>query len=286
MKVLVTGANGQLGHELKNNPLIKKNIEWSFTDRQTFDISNLKNINIYLNKSKPDFIVNCAAFTDVDIAEDNFEIADIINHKAVGLIAKWCNDNNCNLLHISTDYVYDGNSLSQYVETDETNPLNNYGKTKLLGDIVCQKNNLSSIILRTSWIYSSFGQNFLTKMINIMQTSDEIMVVNDQFGSPTYAGDLAKIIIDLIINYKWVPGVYNYTNYGKVSWYDFAKEIKYICGFDTTITPISSEKYLQKARRPKFSMLDNTKIINTFNIKQTGYLDSLRKCVKIFLNES
>ena len=151
--------------------------------------------------------------------------------------------------------------------------------------LVCLENNSSSIIIRTSWLYSSFGNNFLSKMINLMHDRDEIEVVDDQFGSPTYASDLADTIIDLIINKKWHPGIYNYTNYGKVSWYNFANKIKSLYGFDTIIKPISSKEYSQKAKRPKYSVLDNSKIINTFNIKQIYYLDSLRKCVKILKNE-
>ena len=265
MKVLVTGGRGQLGLELQKNPQIKNNSDWLFTDRHSFDISILDNINVYLDKLNPDIIINCAAFTAVESAENNFERTNIINHKSVSLIAKWCENNDCKLLHISTDYVYDGNSFNPYVETDETNPLNKYGKSKLLGDIACQQNNPSSIIIRTGWLYSSSGNNFLTNIINIMKNSNEIEVVNDQFGSPTYAGDLANTIFDLIINKKWYPGIYNYTNYGIVSWYNFANEIKSIYDFHTIIKPVSSAHYSQKAKRPKYSVLDNSKIINTFN---------------------
>ena len=231
MKILVTGGNGQLGHELKKNSDVNNDFEWIFTHRQSFDISDLKNINAYLNKCKADVIINCAAYTFVDMAKDDFELANIVNHKSVILIAKWCNDNNCKLLHISTDYVYDGNSLLPYVESDKTNPLNNYGKSKLLGDLACQKYNPSSIIIRTSWLYTSFGNNFLIKIINKMQNSHEIEVVNDQFGSPTYARDLVNIILLIICDKKWQPGIYNFTNKGNVSWYDFANEIKSIFGF-------------------------------------------------------
>ncbi|MDC1109328.1 dTDP-4-dehydrorhamnose reductase [Flavobacteriaceae bacterium] len=286
MKILVTGAKGQLGSELKNNPLIKNNSDWFFTDRQSFNISDLDNINVFLDMCKPNIIINCAAYTSVDKAEDDFEFANIVNNEAISLIAKWCNDNNCNLIHISTDYVYNGYSKTPYIEEDQTDPLNNYGKTKLLGDIGCQKNNPSCIIIRTSWLYSSFGNNFLKKMINIMQVNDEIKVVDDQFGSPTYAGDLASTILVLIKNKKWNSSIYNYTNKGYISWYDFANQIKSIYGFSTIVKPISTKEYSQKVTRPKYSSLDNSKIINTFKIKQMGYLDSLKKCIKILKNES
>ena len=212
MKILVTGEKGQLGSELKKNSHTNNNFEWIFTDRQSFNISDLENINIYLNQSNPNIIINCAAYTSVNSAEDDFQTANIINHKAVSLIAKWCNENNCKLIHISTDYVYDGYLLLPYPETYKTNPLNNYGKSKLLGDLACQKYNPNSIILRTSWLYNSFGNNFFTKMINVMQNSDQIEVINDQFGSPTYAYDLTNIILYIISNNKWKPGIYNYTN--------------------------------------------------------------------------
>ncbi|MDC0910346.1 dTDP-4-dehydrorhamnose reductase, partial [Flavobacteriaceae bacterium] len=260
MKVLVTGGKGQLGSELLK---ISTNyyFEWVFTNHQSFDISDLSNINLYLNECKPNIIINCAAYTSVDRAEDDFKNAYIINKSAVELIAKWSYENNCKLVHISTDYVYDGNSLLPYIETDFTNPLNNYGKSKLFGDIGCLKNNPLSIIIRTSWLYSSFGNNFLTKMINIMQDNDEIKVINDQIGSPTYAGDLANVILMLIENKKWHPGIYNYTNSGNISWYDFANKIKYIYGFSTFVKAVSTNEYSQRAKRPKYSILDNSKII-------------------------
>ena len=285
MKILVTGGKGQLGCEIKK---ISTNydFEWIFSDRYLFDFYDLDNISAFLDNHNPEIIINCAAFTLVDDAEDNFVLANTINHKAISVIAKWCNHNKCKLLHISTDYVYDGNSLRPYVETDETKPLNNYGKSKLLGDIACQKNDPYCIIIRTSWLYSSFGNNFLTKIINVMNNNNEINVIDDQFGSPTYAGDLANTIIDLIINKEWRPGIYNFTNKGKVSWYNFVKEIKSICGFHTIIKPISSNTYAQKAKRPKYSLLNNSKIISTFNIKQIDYSESLKKCIKTLKNES
>ena len=285
MKILVTGGNGQLGSEL-HKISINYNFEWLFTDRQSFNISDLDNINIYLDKCKPNIIINCAAYTYVESAEDDFELANTINHKAISLIAKWSYGNNCKLIHISTDYVCDGTSSIPVKEDIQANPINNYGKTKLFGDIGCQKYNPSSIIIRTSWLYSSFGNNFVKKMINLMKSKSELKIINDQVGSPTYAGDLANTILDLITNKKWHSGIYNYTNRGHISWYDFVNEIKSIYGFSTIIKSISTKEYSQKAIRPKYSILDNSKIINTFNIKQKDYLDSLNKCIKIIQNES
>jgi dTDP-4-dehydrorhamnose reductase len=285
MKVLVTGGKGQLGFELKKISLKKNSIKWLFTDRKSFDISDLGNIDVYLNCLNPDLIINCAAFTSVDSAEDNFDIANIVNHKAVNIIAKWCNDNGCKLFHISTDYVFDGNSQIPYLETDLTNPLNNYGKSKLLGETACQANNPSSIIIRTSWLYSSYGDNFVTNMINLMNENDQIKVVDDQFGCPTYAGDLADTLLQVIINNKWYPGIYHYTNSGVTSWYNFANEIKYIYGFSTIIKAIPTNELFLNSIRPKYSVLDNSKIINTFKIKQMNYLESLKKCVNKLQNE-
>ena len=286
MKVLVTGGKGQLGSELKKISTKNNEIEWFFTDRKSFNLSILDNIYIFLDKLNPEIIVNCAAHTSVNCAEDDFETSNITNHKAVELIASWCINNNCKLIHISTDYVYDGKSKFPYVETDLPNPLNNYGKSKLLGDIACLKKNPTCIIIRTSWLYSSFGDNFVTNIINLMKSNDEIRVVNDQFGSPTYAGDLADTILNIILNNKWYPGIYNYTNSANISWFDFANEIKSICDFNTIIKPIPSKAYPQKAKRPKYSILDNSKIINTFKIEQVNYLISLNKCIKILYNES
>ena len=285
MKILVTGVNGQLGSEL-HKISINYNFEWLFPDRQSFDLSDLDNIDIYLDICKPNIIINCAAYTSVDNAEYDFENANIINHKAVELIAKWSNNNNCKLIHISTDYVYDGTSLTAVKEDTKANPVNNYGKTKLFGDLACQKNNPSSIIIRTAWLYSSFGNNFVTKMLNLMKSKSQLNVINDQVGSPTYAADLAEVILRIINKKIWKPGIYHYTNLGKVSWFDFANDIKSIYGFNTRIDSISSKEYSIKTKRPKYSLLNNSKIKNTFEIKQMNYLDSLKKCIKILQDES
>jgi dTDP-4-dehydrorhamnose reductase len=285
MKILVTGGYGQLGCEI-NQLSYKYNYDWLFTDTDIFDISDLMNINVFLDKCNPDVIINCAAYTAVDNAEVDFEKANTINHKAVELIAKWSKNNNCKLIHISTDYVYDGSSLTPVKEDMQANPVNNYGKTKLFGDIACMKNNPSSIIIRTSWLYSSFGKNFVTNMLDLMKSKSELNIINDQIGSPTYAYDLAKTILDLITHKNWIPGIYHYTSLGKVSWFDFANDIKTIYGFTTTIDSVSSQEYFIKTKRPKYSLLDNSKIKNTFDINQMNYLDSLNKCIKILQNES
>jgi len=285
MKILVTGGKGQLGCEI-NKLSSNYNYDWLFSDIDILDLSDLKNINVFLDKYIPDIIINCAAYTSVDNAEVDFENANTINNKAVELIAKWSNNNNCKLIHISTDYVYDGTSLIPVKEDTQANPVNNYGKTKLFGDLACLKNNPSSIIIRTAWLYSSFGNNFVKHMINLMKSKSELNVINDQVGSPTFAADLAEVILRIINFNFWKPGIYHYTNFGNVSWFDFANDIKSIFGFDVPIVAVSTREYFQQAKRPKHSLLDNSKIKNTFDINQMNYLDSLNKCIKILQNES
>ena len=284
MKILVTGANGQLGSELKKiSPTY--NFKWYFTDYNEFDFFHTDKIDKYLTTINPNLIINCFAFTTVDSAETHKESADILNHIAVKLISKWSNYNNCKLIHLSTDYVYDGTSRIPIKEDDKTNPINNYGKSKLFGDNACFFNNPDSIILRTSWLYSSFGNNFVKKMINLMKCKSQLYVVSDQIASPTYAADLANVIMHIINNKKWKPGVYNYVNKGAISRFKLANDIKEICGFNTIINEIKTDQYKTKARRPKYTVLDTTKISNIYNIVPLPYLDSLKNCLKILKNE-
>ena len=284
MKILVTGAYGQLGSEI-NKISSKYNYKWVFKGHHNLDLSNLENISDSLDSINPEIIINCAAFTSVDNAEYDFESANILNHISVKFIAKWCNYNNRRLIHISTDYVYDENSEMPINEDAPTNPINNYGKTKLSGEIACVIMNPDSIIIRTSWLYSSFGDNFVKKMISLMQQKKQLNVINDQIGSPTYAADLAQAIMNIIDNNNWRPGIYNYTNLGKISWYDFANDIKLIYGFNTIINAITTNEYPAIAKRPKYSILDKTKIKKTFNITLIPYKDSLKKCINILKNE-
>lgn len=284
MKVLVTGSGGQLAKEIRQISQ-NHNYDWLFCDREKFDISDLENINNYLNSISPNLIINCAAYTSVDKAESDYEQANTVNHLSVGLISKWCNNNNCLLLHISSDYVYGSNDNKFLSESDNTNPLNNYGKTKLLGDLACLKFNPSSVIIRTSWLYSSYGNNFVTTISRLLKEKNKINVVADQIGSPTYAADLAEVIFHIINFDKWVPGIYHYSNFGKVSWYDLANQIKSILNSKTIILPIHSKDHISKTKRQKFSLLDNSKIKKTFNLRQKDYLISLKKCINVMRNE-
>ena len=285
IKILVTGGNGQLGSELRSLSLIFNQFKWIFTDVNELDLSNLRNLENNILKISPNIIINCAAYTNVDKAESEPELASQINFKAVDKISKWSSANNCKLIHVSTDYVFDGSSDNPLNEDAKTNPQNVYGITKLNGEMACLKNNPNSIIIRTSWVYSSFGKNFVKTMSALMSEKNSLNIINDQIGSPTYAKDLAGTIIN-IINYKdWIPGLYHYSNEGEVSWYEFAKSIKKYYGFSTNIIGISTEEYPTPAKRPSYSLLDTAKIKKTFKIRIPKYEHSLEKCIKILKNE-
>lgn len=286
MKILVTGANGQLGSELRFLSLNNNQHDWIFTDLHELDLSDLKNLDSNISKISPSLIINCAAYTSVDKAESENELANILNFKAVDLMSKWSSNNVKKFIHISTDYVFDGNSEVPLKEDELTAPINVYGSSKLKGENICLKNDINSIILRTSWVYSSFGNNFVKIMRNLMLKKKRISVVNDQIGSPTYAADLAEVILKIINNDQWIPGLYHYSNEGEISWFDFANDIKYFSKFKTQIDGISTKDYPTAAKRPKYSLLDKTKIKETYNIKVPFYRESLKKCIKILQNES
>ena len=285
MKILVTGANGQLGSELRFLSLNNNQHEWIFTDIHELDLSDLKNLDSNISKISPSLIINCAAYTSVDKAESENKLANILNFKAVDLMSKWSSNNSKKFIHISTDYVFDGNSKIPLKEDELTAPINVYGSSKLKGEEICLKNDINSIILRTSWVYSSYGNNFVKIMRNLMLKKNIISVVNDQIGSPTYAADLAKAILEIVNNTQWIPGLYHYSNDGEISWYDFANDIKHFFNYETQIDGISTKDYPTVAKRPKYSLLDKTKIKETYNIKVPFYKDSLKKCIKILQNE-
>lgn len=278
-KILITGANGQLGSEIRVLSPLFPDFDFVFADRAEFSLESESETRSFLEKTKPDYLVNCAAYTAVDKAETEVELADLVNHKAVALLAKWSFENNCKLIHISTDYVFDGTSEIPLKENDQTNPQNEYGRTKLLGEIACQKNNPDSIIIRTAWVYSEFGSNFVKTMLRLMNERDSISVVNDQIGSPTYAKDLAEAILKIIETENWYPGIYNFSNEGKISWFEFALAIKEISGSSCDVKGIPSEAYPTPAKRPAYSLLDKTKIKEVYKIKISDYKSSLEKCL-------
>ena len=278
-KILVTGANGQLGSEFRHLSNIDNKYQWIFTDREELDLTDLENLTTEISGIKPDILINCAAYTAVDKAESEIELADVVNHQAVAIMADWTFANDCKFVHVSTDYVFDGTSNVALSEDAPTGPINVYGKTKLAGENACLKGNPLSIIIRTSWVYSSFGANFVKTMLRLLKEKDTLNVVDDQIGSPTYAADLAQAIFAIINHANWHPGVYNYSNLGEISWYDFALAIQEISRLDCKVSGISSSQYPTPAKRPVFSLLDKRKIQRTYNIHIPYFESSLRKCL-------
>jgi dTDP-4-dehydrorhamnose reductase len=276
-RILVTGANGQLGSELALISANYLNYEWSFADRNTITLDNLDLLQTQLEEIQPNIIFNCGAYTAVDKAETEKELAFTINHSAVELIAKYAEENKSKLIHISTDYVFDGSSSIALNEEAATNPINIYGASKRAGEIACLKEHPSVIIIRTSWVYSKFGNNFVKTMQRLMQERDVINVVNDQVGSPTYAADLAQAMITILESPNWIPGIYNYSNEGEISWFEFALSIKEFGEYSCNVSGIPSASYPTPAKRPEFSLLDKKKIKTTYNLAIPNYKESLKK---------
>ena len=281
MNILITGSKGQLGLELINLGHKFPDLNLFCTDKFSLDILNFEETEQYVLKNNIDVMVNCAAYTDVNKAEDEVEMADEVNHLAVrnlGLIAK---KHHLKLIHISTDYVFDGNSEIPYKETDATNPQNAYGISKLNGEkVLLEINPKDSLIIRTSWLYSEFGSNFLKTMLKLSKEKENISVVSDQIGSPTYAKDLAGAILQIIpqINSEGLQ-IYHYANKGRCSWFEFASAIMKIAQQNCEILPIPSSAFKTKAKRPKYSLLNTDKIQHTFNLEIPNWEDALRECV-------
>ena len=276
-KILVTGANGQLGSELSVLSTKYSNYEWVFADRTQITLDDLEVLEKQLNDIRPEIILNCGAYTAVDKAESEKEIAFTVNYSAVELIAKYTFKNNVKLIHISTDYVFDGSSSVALNEEAQTNPINIYGASKRAGEVACLNENPNSIIIRTSWVYSKFGNNFVKTMQRLMKEKESINVVNDQIGSPTYAADLAQAMLDIIKSPNWIPGIYNYSNEGEISWYEFALSIKELGGYSCNVGGIPSASYPTPAKRPEFSLLDKKKIKTIYNLDVPDYKKSLEK---------
>ncbi len=276
-KILVTGASGQLGSELGVLSLKYPQYDWFFADRTKVTLDNLDLLEVQLSEIQPNIILNCGAYTAVDKAETEKELAFTINQSAVEVIAKYASKNNAKLIHISTDYVFDGTSSIALTEDAATNPINIYGESKRAGEIACLNENPNSIIIRTSWVYSKFGNNFVKTMQRLMQERDAINVVNDQIGSPTYAADLAKAMVAILESRNWIPGIYNYSNEGEISWYEFALAIKELGGYSCNVGGIPSASYPTPAKRPEFSLLDKKKIKDVYNVIVPDYKESLKK---------
>ncbi len=279
--ILITGAKGQLGNEMRL--LLEGNNSFNtfFTDVAELDITNLDAIIDYVNNNSIHIIINCAAYTAVDLAEENIELCDKINHIAVANIAKAAKQASAKVVHVSTDYVFDGMGCVPYTEDKATNPQSVYGTTKLAGEnALAEILPQDYIIIRTAWLYSKHGKNFVKTMLNLGRTKDVLNVVADQVGTPTYAGDLANAIYSIICGEKWESGVYHFSNEGVCSWYDFTKMIHKIASINTCkVCPIATSEYPVKASRPAYSVLDKTKIKRTFDIEIPYWIDSLEKCI-------
>ena len=280
MTILVTGGNGQLGCSLRLASA-ESSHRFIFTDVEELDITSGEAVAAFFEREKVDVVVNCAAYTAVDLAEENEQQADLLNHKAVALLAETCVRHNATLIHISTDYIFSGDADAPYTEEVAPAPINTYGRTKLAGERTVVESGCRHIILRTAWLYSEFGRNFFKTMQSLTATREEVRVVADQIGTPTYAGDLAAAIT-YIINSEQLDrcGIYHYSNEGVCSWYDFACEIARLSGHtDCKVTPCTTEEYPTKAQRPRYSVLDKSKFVSTFGITIPEWHEALKHCI-------
>lgn len=286
-KIVVTGANGQLGREIRAaagslpaTPASGDAPEFIFADREELPIENSDRIQSFFARHRPDYCINCAAYTAVDKAETEKELAFRINGDAARSIAEACHATGARLIHISTDYVFDGSSATPLKENDPTGPISVYGASKLRGEqLAMQQHPEGTIIIRTSWVYSEFGNNFVKTMIRLMKEKPSINVVGDQIGSPTYAADLAGALLHIVAGEKFVPGIYHYSNEGRISWYEFALAIKELTGSTCSIHSIPTVQYPTPARRPHYSLLDKSLIRNTYGITIPDWKASLTTCI-------
>lgn len=280
MKILVTGCNGQLGSSLRREFEHDGDLEVIYTDYDTLDITDREAVDRYLMDHKFDIIVNCAAYTAVDNAETEEIKAVTLNTGAVGNLGEASIKTRTKVIHISTDYVFSGQGFRPYEENDEPYPQCIYGRTKLEGEGLLASFCQNAIIIRTAWLYSEYGKNFVKTMLKLSESHPELNVVADQIGTPTYAGDLAKAIHRIIKAEKWVPGIYHFTNEGVASWYDFAKAIFEIKGKNVKVNPIPTSAYPTAAKRPLYSVLNKAKIKKTYNLEIPYWRDSLSKMLK------
>jgi dTDP-4-dehydrorhamnose reductase len=301
MSIIVTGANGQLGMELRELSPLYHHFDFIFLSRQELAIENAKAVNQFFKKHRPLYCINCAAYTAVDKAETEKEQAFLINAGAAGILATACKENQSRLIHISTDYVFDGTAMTPYQVDSPTKPQGVYGASKLEGERLAMQNDPDTIIIRTAWVYSEFGKNFVKTMLRLMNEKEEINVVSDQIGSPTYAADLAEIILQIvsylptpepITNKSELPvpgtaphaGIYHFSNEGIISWYDFALAIKELSGSTCKVNPIPTSQYPTPAKRPAYSVLDKTRIQQAFDVEIKDWKKSLAVCMEKIFN--
>lgn len=279
--ILVTGANGQLGSELRNIGFSVLD-EVFFTDVAELDITNSQAIEHFIKENEIDTIINCAAYTAVDKAEDEPEIAEKVNTEAVANLAKAASKADCLLIHISTDYVFDGTGSTPYTEKDKPCPVSVYGRTKLAGEQAIMKSGCFYMIIRTAWLYSTVGNNFVKTILRLANERPELNIVADQVGTPTYAADLARAIVSIMKNEERIEheGIYHFSNEGVCSWFDFAKEIIRLSGKDCKVNPIDTEAYPTKAKRPAYSVLDKSKIKKIFGVEIPEWQEALERMMK------
>lgn len=283
-KILITGANGQLGSEIRKSCDLFPDFSFVFTDLNELDITSPSAVEAMLAEEKPQWLINCAAYTAVDKAETEGEIAWLINAVAPAILAEKSKAVGCRFVQISTDYVFDGKNYRPYIEDDEVCPTSVYGSTKLEGELISLTNNPETLVIRTSWLYSSFGSNFVKSMIKFGKERDQLNVIFDQIGTPTYAGDLAEAILEIIRKTEsgeseFVPGTYHYSNEGVCSWYDFALAIHQIYGINCAVNAIESKDYPSPVARPPYSVLNKSKIKSIFGIQIPYWRTSLEKCI-------
>lgn len=284
--LLITGANGQLGNEMRNLLASDRQFNSFFADIDTLDITDAHAVYHFVESNKIDIIINCAAYTAVDKAEDDLVVCAKINVDAVGNLAGTARNCGAKVLHVSTDYVFDGFNYQPYTEDDNTNPKTAYGITKRDGERLLLRTAPDSIIVRTAWLYSPYGKNFVKTMINLGREKEQLNVVCDQIGTPTCAADLAAAIYAIISADEWLPGIYNFSDEGVCSWYDFAKAIHRLAGIGTCkVLPVRTKDYPTRAARPLYSVLDKSKIKKTFGIEIPHWEESLAKCIKTIINQ-
>lgn len=280
--VLLTGATGQIGSEIRALSSAYPQYEFIFADRATLDLGNLCKMEDYFDHRRFDVIINCAAYTAVDKAESDPELANTINHHAVSMLAKIAKRDSSTLIHISTDYVFDGKNHRPYIESDPTGPTGIYGVTKRDGEnSILSTAPKNTIIIRTSWVYSSFGNNFVKTMLRLGKERDSLGVIFDQVGTPTYAKDLAKAILEILPRIdNETPQIYHYSNEGVASWYDFAKAVFELAHIECTVNPITTDQYPTPAKRPHYGLLNKAKIKSEYNVEILYWRDSLQVCLK------
>lgn len=279
-KIIVTGANGQLGSEIKVLTETFPEYEFIFFSRSELAIDDEAAVIEKFTELSPAYCINCAAYTAVDKAEHEQEQAFRINGWATGILARASKESGAKFIHISTDYVFNGNATAPYLENDPVEPVNLYGASKLKGEELAMENNPESIIIRTSWVYSSFGANFVKTMMRLMKDREKLGVVSDQQGTPTYAADLAIAILKIINSGNWEPGIYHYSNDGAITWFDFATAIRDLTHSKCEVNPITTAQFPTPAKRPGYSVFDKGKIKSVYGLSIPDWKYSLSNCIE------